>query len=161
MSGDKGLVYQRVDEAERGSWSAPVPRQPDGKLIAIAAPSRSPLFAAVSTGSDVMLYITNVNDWNWLPLGKLGFVLKSMSGWDTKLFAIDEDNQVYCRESCPIDLVWTRIARGPEGQQLNLSAYFGRLMVLVENHGKMIMWRTATSTYGSIEPLLLFCPYQW
>ena len=40
---------------------------------------------------------------------------------------------------------------------MSLSAYFGRLMVLVaKERSNKIMWRTATSSFGSIEPFLLF-----
>jgi hypothetical protein len=157
ISSSGGLKYRRIEDREDAKWQDAI-NQPSGSLIAVAAAARNPLFVVVNADDEQMLYSTHEFDkGNWTPLGKLGFILKCMSGWDTKLFALGEDGQVYCRESSNIDLVWTRIAVGTAGEQLSLSAYFGRLMVLaVYEESKKIMWRTATSTFGSIEPFLLF-----
>ncbi|MFZ0329290.1 MAG: N,N-dimethylformamidase beta subunit family domain-containing protein, partial [Nitrososphaeraceae archaeon] len=163
---NSSLFYQKIVDAEGGRWKT-ASDQPTGTLTAIAAPARDTFFVVLNNARHQMLYSTSVttdgdgkDHWAWTLLGKLGLVLKTMTGWDTKLFALGDDGYVYCRESSDIDLVWTRIAPGPEEQQqLSLSAYFGRLMVLVANNGsrkRKIVWRTATSTFGSIEPFLLF-----
>jgi hypothetical protein len=90
--------------------------------------------------------------------------MRHLAGTDGKLFGLGVDNTLYCRESTPVDLVWSPIASGPPGGTHSLAAYYGRLYTITTPaSSKLVMplpglyWRSATSDRGTITPHMLFC----
>ena len=88
--------------------------------------------------------------------------MRAMSGWDTKLFGISDDGWLYCRESSPVDVLWSRVGSAPPGGvTVGLAAYFGRLFnrpaavraVWCERHGGAMFpadMETETDSHGRI-----------
>ena len=102
---------------------------PDGACFALAAPNtEGDLFAMIrpSATNAVFLYDRARR------LGRTQPQILAMTAWDGKLFGVGNDGTIYCRETSPVDLVWSPICRAPVsgGMTYSLAAYYGRLYAL-------------------------------
>jgi N,N-dimethylformamidase beta subunit-like, C-terminal len=113
-------------------------------------------FAAFQIGPTAVLYRC-VNS-TWVRLGPISPNMTAMTVCDEKLFAI-QDGGLYCRETSPVDLVWTRIASAPENT-FSLAAYLGRLFALAgTTSDATLYWRDTSPELETPfrAPSLLFC----
>ncbi len=65
-------------------------------------------------------------------LGRTTPGILAMTALDGKLFGVGNDGIIYCRETSPVDLVWSPIceAPAPGGATFSLTGYLGRLYAL-------------------------------
>jgi hypothetical protein len=98
------------------------------------------VFALFSSESN-SLYLRQ--DWAagpWKRLGSTTPFLRTITALDSKLFGSNlAGGELYCRESSPVDLVWTKIGTMPDVNTKALAAYYGRLFAL----GNQLHWRAA------------------
>ena len=152
-AGTTGLRY-----AAFGTGWTDIPGAP-GTCTAVAAPSREPVFVLADEAGDQGLYMLPSTPTSWTRIGSVLPRLRSMTGWDTKLLGISDDGRLYCRESSPVDLVWSNVGAGPPGGvSVAMTAYFGRLFALVQQQQRVLMWRGVVSEVpDALLPRMVFC----
>ena len=75
--------------------------------------------------------------------------IKAFTSWDFKLFAVNTNNRLLCRECVPVDVHWIDIGDAPDNV-VALAGYYGNLFAVTED-GKL-HWRSATAQPSPLSP---------